>query len=642
MYPRRFESSEMELSFLEEFQKSGVRFARIAALSGAFVAISFFFLMFWFEGRDNNQFLRQGIRLFLFLILFGVGVFLAKAKIRPGLEYNLVVGITSAIACMVVAILGFLPTDVGLPRSGRLAVAMTLTCFLVYAFTRLPIIVSTTVCLVSSFVAIMAGRNNGDDFTAAIAVYLVAVNITGYVLACNIERRERELFRKNLVLADANQKAARDALSLSRASAAKSALLAAVNHDLRQPMASVALYLEQLRGDLGSPARIGACVRGIQDCVGAIEDTVARLSTLELLGGDAHQGSTDCDLRPLLRRLESVYSQKAKNLGVRFEVRVRWRETILVRTVSARLWDILSNIVSNAIKFSADGHSPTVLVVVRRNGVSTRITVIDNGPGVPDSLQDRIFDEYFQVSPNLLGGEDGVGLGLYIVKGLVDKLPGHSLRLRSKLGFGARFDLVVPSSIQEVGGNVPNYSLVDFVGLGNLEMRVNCSADRAAMAGFYILLVSDGSDSCRDVAGFLDFAGALIEISDGVENALRVVECSERVFDLIVIFSRDFSAGDFCSFGESVLRREGLSIPILRFCDGKGLADERVEVWKGGACFSVEMREQNFEDVVRAVVSGRQGESEDIVLLKPFNNDSIQRAPNSTQPQSDSTIQRAR
>jgi signal transduction histidine kinase len=595
VYPRRFDNPLLELSFLEEFQKTGVRFARVAAFSGAFVAISFFSLMYWFEGRDNNQVIRQIIRIFLFLFLLVMGLGLTRISIKPGWQYNFVVGVPAAVACVVVAALGFLPTEVGLPRSGRLAVAMTLTCFLIYAFTRLPVLISGTICLSASFIAILAGLGNGDDFTAAIAVYLVTVNISGYILACSIERRERELFRKNLVLADAGRKAANDALSLSKANAAKSALLAAVNHDLRQPMASVSLYLEQLREVIGPNRGPSDCVSGINDCIEAIEDTVTRLSTLELLGGDARQVCTACNLLPILRRLESVYRQKALMLGVKFQVRVAPAERLIANTVSARLWDIVSNIVSNAIKFSSVSPGPVVLVVVRGCRDKIRITIIDNGPGIPRDLHNRIFDEYFQALPRASGGDDGVGLGLFIVKGLVGRLPGHSLRLRSKVGLGTRFDLFLPTL--RIPGCEATISSSSLRSSGSLEDKFDefGTARRESIRGLYILLVCTEAPQLDGVVGYLNDRGVLMEVSLDVKSACVMVRESERLFDLIFIVSSSLSIEDVRSLSEKIWRIEGCRIPVIRGFSDRCLVGEGVEVYNDGGYRLTRSDDTDFE-----------------------------------------------
>lgn len=595
VFPKRFENPLLERSFLEEFQKTGVRFARVAAFSGAFVAIAFFSLMYWFEGRDNNQAIRQFIRLFLFLFLFAIGLALTRITIRPGWGYTFLVGVPAAVACVVVAALGFLPTEVGLPRSGRLAVAMTLTCFLTYAFTRLPVFISAAICLSASFLAILAGVGNGDDFTAAIAVYLITVNISGFILACSIERRERELFRKNLVLAEAGRKAANDALSLSKANAAKSALLAAVNHDLRQPMASVSLYLEQLREVFGSNGGPYGCISGINDCIEAIEDTVTRLSTLELLGGDARQVCTACNLYPILRRLESVYRQKALVLGVKFQVRVSPAESLMANTVSARLWDIVSNIVSNAIKFSSISPDPVVMVVVRGVRDKIRITVIDNGPGISRDLHNRIFEEYFQVLPKASDGDDGVGLGLFIVKGLVGRLPGHALRLRSKVGLGTRFDILLPSLCIPDGEATVSPSSLGSGGSLEDDIDESDSALRKSIRGLYILLVCTEASQLDGVVAYLNDRGALIEVSFDLRSACVTVLESERLFDLVFIVSSSLSIEDVWSLSEKIWQMEGCRIPVIRgFGDGC-LVGGDVEVYDEGGYRLMRSDDADFE-----------------------------------------------
>src|SRR5262249_49094049 len=106
---------------------------------------------------------------------------------------------------------------------------------------------------------------------------------------------------------------------------------------------------------------------------------------------------------------------------------------------------LLRNLLDNAVKYTASG-SVTVRVTPQPSAFS--VDVIDTGPGIPADQQTRIFDEYVQLSNPARQRLHGVGLGLAIVK-RIDSLLGVSLTLRSAVGQGSQFSVVVPAAAQD-------------------------------------------------------------------------------------------------------------------------------------------------------------------------------------------------
>ena len=110
-----------------------------------------------------------------------------------------------------------------------------------------------------------------------------------------------------------------------------------------------------------------------------------------------------------------------------------------------RLSVIFDNLLSNAIKFR-DIHKVTSKVVIRANIDPSRATIIfeDNGVGIPDDLQEMIFNMFFRANER----SDGSGLGLYIAREMMWKLKGKII-VSSKFGQGARFELTIPNQIEQ-------------------------------------------------------------------------------------------------------------------------------------------------------------------------------------------------
>ena len=106
-----------------------------------------------------------------------------------------------------------------------------------------------------------------------------------------------------------------------------------------------------------------------------------------------------------------------------------------------KLRQVLTNLVDNAVKYSPDGGS--VRISLARSGNRFRIHVADQGLGVPPGEQERIFEKFFRLDPNLTRGVGGTGLGLYICRELVHRMHGR-IWLASDGRRGTTFTVELP------------------------------------------------------------------------------------------------------------------------------------------------------------------------------------------------------
>jgi CheY-like chemotaxis protein/anti-sigma regulatory factor (Ser/Thr protein kinase) len=133
-----------------------------------------------------------------------------------------------------------------------------------------------------------------------------------------------------------------------------------------------------------------------------------------------------CNIEPLTRR-------KALDF--------RWRPTSLgVRSDPLMLRRIVQNLLANAAHYTESG---AILLAARRRGAFVAIEVWDTGPGIAPQERDRIFEEFQRGSASERSGGAGFGLGLAIVRRMVESL-GHELELDSRVGLGSRFRVMAP------------------------------------------------------------------------------------------------------------------------------------------------------------------------------------------------------
>ena len=234
----------------------------------------------------------------------------------------------------------------------------------------------------------------------------------------------------------ARTRAAQDARTAAEAAnRAKSQLLAAASHDLRQPLHALGLYVAAL----AAHARDAACrdlVGSVQSAADTLDATFQHLLDFSRL----EAGALEPELRvtaldAVLCRLRSDFAPLAAARGLSLTV-VPTR--LAVRTDPQLFACIVRNLVSNAIRYTRHGG---IVVGARRTGACVRLDVVDTGCGIAPEHLARIFDEFFQVArPDAQERAAGMGLGLAIVRRLASLL-GHAVDVRSTPGRGSRFSV---------------------------------------------------------------------------------------------------------------------------------------------------------------------------------------------------------
>ena len=224
------------------------------------------------------------------------------------------------------------------------------------------------------------------------------------------------------------------------ANRAKTQFFAAASHDLRQPLHAVSLFAEALR-QRSQDEQVIELVNSINASVDALEGLFSELLDITRIdtGGvdvkPVHFALTEI-YRKLRLHFEPTAFEKGLSLRFRGEQHAVFADPLLVERV-------LRNLVSNAIRYTADG---TVLVSCRRRGERLRLQVWDTGLGIGPQEQAHIFEEFYQVQGTTAlapSQKKGLGLGLAIVKRLADLM--HApLALQSSLGRGSVFTLELP------------------------------------------------------------------------------------------------------------------------------------------------------------------------------------------------------
>ncbi|MFB2864291.1 NahK/ErcS family hybrid sensor histidine kinase/response regulator [Aeromonas sp. MdU4] len=253
-------------------------------------------------------------------------------------------------------------------------------------------------------------------------------------LEARVAERTRELSELNRQLLLVNQQ-------VERANHSKSRFLAAVSHDLTQPLNAAKLFTSSLlemltqsgEQDVVQKSEQARIARHIDDALGATEDLITDLLDISRLeAGKFKAKKLDFALGDLFDNLKAEFGVLAQAGGIHFSV---VESKLAVHSDVRLLRRVLQNFLTNAFRYNPGGR---VLLGCRRGGGKIRIEVWDNGPGIPADKQEAIFDEFSRLDHSRTAKEQGLGLGLAIARGISQVL-GHQLTLRSWPGKGSVF-----------------------------------------------------------------------------------------------------------------------------------------------------------------------------------------------------------
>ncbi len=225
---------------------------------------------------------------------------------------------------------------------------------------------------------------------------------------------------------------------LSKTNAELDSFVYKASHDLRSPLSSI-LGLEEIASRSEDLAEIKSCIRMIKDRV-ETQDRFIRDIIDYARNSRQETQSEQIDLKLFLQKIIDtlIYNEGALELSFRVDVP---DSSLNINTDPVRLSVIFNNLVSNAIKYQDTGKEHRfVKIGVTQVGSDTEFSVTDNGIGIAEQYQSKIFSMFFRATER----SKGSGLGLFIVKETIEKL-GGVIRFESKLGEGTTFIFRLPN-----------------------------------------------------------------------------------------------------------------------------------------------------------------------------------------------------
>jgi two-component system, NarL family, sensor histidine kinase BarA len=229
------------------------------------------------------------------------------------------------------------------------------------------------------------------------------------------------------------------------ASAAKTQFLSNMSHELRTPLNGILGYAELLREELppGEQREFARIVHDSGNHLLALVNQILQLNKIE--SGKERLVVDTVELRPLVTQVLNAHRSSARAKGLALESEIAEDAPAHIECDRIKLLQVLNNLLHNAIKFTDSGW---VHLAVGACAQGVRFDVSDTGPGIPPDVQSQVFEKFFQVDSSSARPTDGTGLGLALVRELVELMRGD-VTLQSLVGSGTTFSFAIPVRAME-------------------------------------------------------------------------------------------------------------------------------------------------------------------------------------------------
>ena len=374
-----------------------------------------------------------------------------------------------------------------------------------------------------------------------IVLFIIGIGVTirAYLLKKNlsnkISRQKDKIQRDKEVIEKQSNK-------LKELDAAKSRFFANVSHDLRSPLSLIIGNLEMLREDedvVLTPGAMKNLDTGYKNCKRLLylTDEINDLTKLE--EGKINLKQEVVRFGRYLEMLSEMFVGTAEYKGVRLTCKNYIEENIAVFIDPRQFEKIFYNLVSNAIRHTSKGDKITI--ETHDDGDSVLLNVIDSGEGIPKESLEYVFDRFYQSKDNQYRTKEGLGIGLALVKELVE-LHGGTITVESTLGLGTSFKMSFPK-VNAMGEDANIGTTFSYV---SERKHLYDEIDREESAGISlpkqegdkdsILIVDDHPEIRYHIRQILEDDYHIVEAAHGIEalELLKHNEISLIISDLMM------------------------------------------------------------------------------------------------------------
>lgn len=352
------------------------------------------------------------------------------------------------------------------------------------------------------FIALI-GRN---EYTENIIGLFVAKDIT------DISEKNR-LFQ--IALKEANA-----------ANIARQSFLDNISHEIRTPLNSIIGYTELIKTNPCNTEKLCHYLDNIKlSSVQLLKIVTESLELTYLESGKAVLTKCECSLMELLSDIEKRIAPDAAKKNIDLVIDKSHVKNFDVYTDPVRLEEVLWQLLDNGVKYTDEGGKVVLRIDEDENsshGFGSYIfTVEDNGCGIAEELLGTVFEPFKRVENTTSSGIFGSGLGLAVVKNIVDMMNG-TISVKSQVGKGSIFSVSVTLKLQEIQRNSADISSIP--------------SDENFMEGVRILLVEDNLVNLEIEQSMLEYCGCIVDTAvNGKEAVEKISNLTSKAYDIILM-----------------------------------------------------------------------------------------------------------
>jgi len=313
----------------------------------------------------------------------------------------------------------------------------------------------------------------------------------------------------------------KDAEELQRAQKAKEQFLANISHEIRTPIngiSGMATLMSQQPSETDQAIYLSA-IKSAADNLKVIINDILDIASIE--SGKLKFEQIGFNLNDLLQSLVSTFNHQVKEKGIEFHFDLESEANQIFVGDPVRLNQILVNLISNAIKFTHTGSIHVGCKVYSQRGKKFQIQfeVTDTGIGIPKDKLHTIFESFSQADSSVTRKYGGTGLGLTIVKQLVE-LQGGRISVHSKVDRGSTFSFVLPYQ----KGDAKSINLSGFTTSNGTHQK---------LSGLNVLLVEDNEINGLYAGSILKMWGCKVRFAENGAAAVEIVKANS--LDLVLM-----------------------------------------------------------------------------------------------------------
>lgn len=360
-----------------------------------------------------------------------------------------------------------------------------------------------------------AAVSRSETILIVITVVIILLLVLVCLLLIAALSRSYRLQMTARTAAETGQTEARASLSEAEtANHVKDEFLATVSHELRNPLAPILTWTQLLRSGTLNEKKTRRALEVIEQNITSQAQLIDDLVDVSrVVAGKFRLDVRPVDLVPVIKAAADSQTPASEAKHIRLQLVLDDRAG-LISGDSERLQQVMWNLISNAIKFTPKGG--TVQVVLQRAESHVEVSVSDSGAGITAEFLPHVFEAFQQAVGGSIRRHGGLGLGLSIVRHIVELHGGEVIAYSAGLGLGSKFTINFPLLATAKGAEPPPRHPIAGNGVGDAQL--------ARLDGIRVLIVEDEPTAREALVELFDSCGSAARAAASAAEAIGILD----------------------------------------------------------------------------------------------------------------------